>query len=647
MRNAAKVLIVDDDKSSSQMLSEVVKRMGLKPIVANKPVDALNVVKLQTVHAALVDVLLPKMSGVDLVMEFRKTKFGDNPVVLLSGVFKDKTFAADAVKKTGAADFLFKPFGAEELMNSLKSAFKDALSVEKWNVQSLLTRKMPSSRERAKAIEHLEAIHGNDFPYVLGLLLEVSISGHLNIVNEAGEIFGVTVTKGMITDVDSTESQSAGVLAMITNGFLNQQDWDEFQQAGNKKFTLDKLVQEGYVSPHAVAVAKHEQILSDLKAICSAESLRVNFGPADTDESLPKHAVEMVELLTAICLSIDEYFKPDYLTGFYSGVLKSPIQIANGHDKLELRWKEPMFAEMTKLKEIIKRGGTIAQVLDAEPDKATQIYQAVHYLVLHRDILFDDIERAKDLTASLERYKKIFAELSERTADTIFEYFGAPPMASPKVVETLFDEYSKSNGPDRLPREASPELIEVCQKCFELIKAAKVIMTSDFMRQELMTKKKSDGAEKQKKSNEMVARGLELLRKGQFAQAVDTLKDAEKLHTSSLSFMIRIWAENKAGVGLGKPQLLETLRRMESLPPDDRKSAYYFMAMGLVKKALGDPMAASFFEKAIAADTTFTEARRELNVLGAVAKEPKDKKVDLLTGDISQVISNLFRRKAD
>src|SRR6185312_14931542 len=110
MRNALKILIVDDDKANAQVLGEIVKRMGMKPVVTYKPVDALNIVKLQTVHAALVDVLLPKMSGIDLVAEFRKTKFAENPVVLVSGVFKDKNFAAEAIKKTGAKDFLFKPF---------------------------------------------------------------------------------------------------------------------------------------------------------------------------------------------------------------------------------------------------------------------------------------------------------------------------------------------------------------------------------------------------------------------------------------------------------------------------------------------------------------------------------------------------------
>jgi hypothetical protein len=79
---------------------------------------------------------------------------------------------------------------------------------------------------------------------------------------------------------------------------------------------------------------------------------------------------------------------------------------------------------------------------------------------------------------------------------------------------------------------------------------------------------------------------------------------------------------------------------------EEKKSAYFFMAMGLVRKAQGEVDAAhSLFEKAVIADTGFTEARRELNAISN-AKE-KDKKVDILTGDITQVISQIFRRKAE
>jgi len=645
MRNSVKVLIVDDDKGSSQVLSEVVKRLGFKPIVTNKPADALNVVRLQTVHAALVDVLLPKMSGVDLVMEFRKTKFADNPVIFVSGVFKDKTFANDALKKTDAIDFLFKPFSNDELLDSLRRALGPLLISERWSVQSLLTRKLTSPRERAKAIEHLEQIKGLDFPFVLAFLLDSGVSGHLNIVNDAGEIFGVSLSMGCINEVDSTESQSTAVLALISNGYLAQEDWDEYQASGHKKFPLERLVQEGYVSPHAVSVAKREQIIYDFKSICAAEVLQLNFVPQEDGEELPKHAVRMGELMTIFVFSMNEFFPQSYLIDFYGPTVSSPMQFGKASEEAPALLASPNFAAVVGLREHIEKGGTLEQFLAEHPGQHEIAYQAVHLLVLNGMISFDDVHRARDLSSTAERYKKLWAELQHRTPDKVFEYFGASSNASAAVLTNIFEEYVKSNNPEHLPKEASPELKEVCKKCYELVRNAHIVMTDENKRVMFFEDMKRKSADNIKLSNKLAAEGLDLLRKGQFSQALAKVKEAEARHATSLQFLIQVWAEIKAGAHNDKVRLAEISKKLDAMPAEDRKSAYYFMALGLVKRSLGDPASTGYFEKALQMDSQFVEARRELNAMNV--KQPKKDKLDLFTGDITEIVSQLFKRKAD
>lgn len=639
------MLIVDDDKASGQMLAEVVKRLGFKPVLTNKTADALNVVRLQTVHAAIVDVLLPKVSGVDLVQEFRRTKFAENPVVFVSGVFKDKVFAQDTIKKTNAVDFLFKPFGVDELTESLKKALGALLSAEKLNAQSLLTRRFNQPRERAKVIEHLEPIKGAEFPFVLSFLLNAGVSGHLNIVNDTGEIFGVTVIKGAVTEVDSAESQSTGVLALIANGFLAQEDWDDYQVNGNKRFPLERLVDEGLVSPHAVLVARREQIISDFKSICSADVLQLNFVPQEEGEEPPKHAVRMDELFKVFSASLQDFFPPEYLAAFYTGVVKFPVNSGEKPEMLDAVLELPVFADVTDLKVQIQKGATLEQLLSQAPGQQTEIYQAVHLMVLADAITFNDMSRAKDLTSTLERYKKLWAEIQNKTPDKIFEYFGASPNASATVLNNIFDEYVRSNNPEHLPKEASAELKDLCKKCFDLVKKAHGIMTDDSQRVMLFEDLKRQNAEKVKLSNKLAAESLDLLRKGQFQPAFEKAKEAEQAHPTTLQFLILVWAEVKAGAHSNKPRLQDIQKKLESLPPDDRKSAYYFMALGLVKKYLGDPTAAGYFEKALQMDSLFVEARRELNAISQV--QPKKEKLDIFTGDITEIVSQLFKRKAD
>lgn len=644
MRNSVKVLIVDDDKSSTALLSEVVKRLGLKPVVANKPADALNVVRLQTVHAALVDVLLPKMSGVDLVQEFRKTKFGDNPVIFVSGVFKDKAFAAETLKKTAAVDFMFKPFGAEDLIASLKKSLGSILSAEKWSVQSLLTRKMNHTRERAKAIENLDQVKGFDFPFVLSFILESQMSGHLNIVNDSGEIFGVSINKGAISEVDSADSQSSSVLSLINNGFLAQEDWEAFQNSGAaKRFPLERFIEEGFVSPHAVSVARREQIISDFRAICVSASLQLNFVPQEESADDSKQVVSISDLLPVFMESVKEFFPADYLEAFYQSVLESPLQLARESSPAAgLIFANPMFATVANVLDGIEKNETLKAVIARYPDKRELVLECVHLLILSGVAAFTDLNAAKNLSATFDRYTKLWGELKGRTPDKVFEYFGAN-ISSVDHINAIFEEFIRSNNPDQLPADASPELRELCRKCADLVKNAHAVMTDKDKRMAMFEAQKADKEERAKRSNKLTAEGLDLLRKGQFKPAIAKLKEAEEAQATTLQFLISVWAEIKAG-GASKVRLQELNLMLDRLPVDDRKSPYYFMALGLVKKGLGDSTASVYFEKVLQLDNLFVEARRELNTLNGA---PKKEKLDIFTGDITEIVSALFKRKAE
>src|SRR5262249_46166649 len=114
------------------------------------------------------------------------------------------------------------------------------------------------------------------------------------------------------------------------------------------------------------------------------------------------------------------------------------------------------------------------------------------------------------------------------------------------------------------------------------------------------------------------------------------------LHPHTLQFLISVWAKIK-GKQIDRTELTEVARKLDGLPADDRKSAYYFFVVGLVKKAMGDAGAAvTFFEKVLQMDSTFAETRRELTALAP----GKDKKLDILNGDITEIVSSLFRSKA-
>lgn len=645
MRAAARVLIVDDDKSSGQVLSEVVRRLGLKPILVTKGNDALNVVKLQSVSAAIVDVLLPKMSGVDLVKEFRETKFADAPVVLVSGIFKDKAFATEAISKTDAKYFLFKPFGADELMASINKAFAGLLVTENWSVQTLLTKKLTSVRERSKAIENLNTIKGLDFPFVLTILMESGASGHLNIINDSGEIFGVTLSRGTIAEVDGIESRVNGVLSLISQGFLAQDDWDEFQKNGSRRFSLERLVLEGLISPHAVAVAKHDQILIDFKAICAAPTIQINFVGQDDSDDPPKHAVEMSVMHRILRDSINEMFTHDYLVDFFAPVQSTPFTVEPEPEVLRVLIKGTAFEKLKAFMQRLLQGGTLKKILEEYADQEELAYQCFYFLVLSRAVTFNDAEHERSMQSILDRYKNLYSELKDRDADKVFQYFGAPAKAQVSTIKNLYEVYLSSNHPDHaLPEGATPELVDYCNRCLKIITDAYDVMTNDEKRAEVFEKNKQASEANRKRSNELTVQAYEVLKANQYQQAIHLLLEAEKIFPTTRQFLIMTWAQIKLGTISTKPQISDLLKKLDTLSAEDKKSAFYYMVMGLAKKQVGDPAAVSLFEKVLEIDGSFVLAKREINTL-QTPRETKDK--SLLTGDITDIVTSLFRRKAE
>jgi len=299
------VLIVDDDKAIGKTLSEAIVRAGYKPLWASRADEALNMVRLKHVHVAVIDCMLPVKNGVQLGEELRKTRFDNGAIVLMSGIFRDKSFEAEALKKTGAIAYLEKPFGPVDLLAALKPALDGLADGQKWTLQSVLTKKIESVRDRVKIVEHLEEIRAGEVALVLSILLEARISGFLNLASSSGDIYGISIHNGKVMGVDSDQADELAIRFLIDTGYLTQQDWDEFTSTQDKKARLQLLVNSGYISPHAAFQARRDQIIYDLKRILKSERLNLSFVP-DTGDGIKGEGVEMLDLFLEMSDALDQ-----------------------------------------------------------------------------------------------------------------------------------------------------------------------------------------------------------------------------------------------------------------------------------------------------------------------------------------------------
>jgi DNA-binding NtrC family response regulator len=114
---AARVLVVDDEKSILMLLEEALSQWGYQVTGASTGADALAALRTQVFDAALTDVRMPDMSGLDLLREIKK-RDESIEVVIMTG-YPTITSAVEALKE-GAYDYLSKPLILDELRHLMQ-----------------------------------------------------------------------------------------------------------------------------------------------------------------------------------------------------------------------------------------------------------------------------------------------------------------------------------------------------------------------------------------------------------------------------------------------------------------------------------------------------------------------------------------------
>lgn len=118
-----KILIADDEDSIRTILSRTVEKMGHVSVCTDNGVAALELLKSEAFDAAIVDIRMPKLSGLELLAwqnEFAKK----TPLIVMTA--QDTMENAVAAMKNGAFDYVTKPFDIAEVRILLEHALENA-----------------------------------------------------------------------------------------------------------------------------------------------------------------------------------------------------------------------------------------------------------------------------------------------------------------------------------------------------------------------------------------------------------------------------------------------------------------------------------------------------------------------------------------
>jgi DNA-binding response OmpR family regulator len=112
---STKVLIVDEDSDTTDLLKTILEPNDFKVMVANTGKLGVEMARSLDPDVMVVDLLMPDMDGLKVCREVRQ--FSSMPILILSAVSRPNV--AEQVLDSGADDFLVKPMSSGVLIASL------------------------------------------------------------------------------------------------------------------------------------------------------------------------------------------------------------------------------------------------------------------------------------------------------------------------------------------------------------------------------------------------------------------------------------------------------------------------------------------------------------------------------------------------
>lgn len=118
---AVRILVVDDDRAVRESLRRSLSFNGYSVELAHDGVEALDKIASERPDALVLDVMMPRLDGLEVCRQLRST--GDDlPILVLTA--RDSVSERVAGLDAGADDYLPKPFALEELLARMRALLR-------------------------------------------------------------------------------------------------------------------------------------------------------------------------------------------------------------------------------------------------------------------------------------------------------------------------------------------------------------------------------------------------------------------------------------------------------------------------------------------------------------------------------------------
>lgn len=172
-----KILIVDDDAELRANLTEILKGAGYATDETSSGAEALNKIHAKDFDIVLLDLMMPGMSGMEVLTEIKKSRPKIKAIMITA--FATVNNAVDAIKK-GASEYISKPFKIEELLTIISRVIEEARfenGIRKLELENTLSSLSNTIRRNI-----LYLLHAKHEMRLMEMTRELEIEDHTKVV---------------------------------------------------------------------------------------------------------------------------------------------------------------------------------------------------------------------------------------------------------------------------------------------------------------------------------------------------------------------------------------------------------------------------------------------------------------------------------
>lgn len=628
-----KVLVVEDDKKFAETVQRVLTEEGFDCVLAEKPQSALSLIKVHNFDVALIDCMLPQMNGIDLALKIKEVT-GDSLVLyMMSGIYKDKNFSVNAIKKTGAQSFLIKPFNLSDLVSMINESFKEVtheLSLKTKSVKGLFLQENLSQSLIIGIINYNPVVNGNELPFILNSMLTYKCSGMLKISNAQNQV--ELHFHDFQVSMDATKISSSKLKASLLNGgWALKEDLDTLQPSD---LTSQRLLQLNMVSPHACRMIEKEYALQSLSQFFINENINIKYSPtrAETRQITLDHNEFESQIYQWIINADLHWLKAFYLPHMHTQIRKMNLS----QNKTQFF---PLVAANKNAISIMMKHVSVADYFtESQLDEETAT-QLLHLMLVYREFYLGDAQQEINYQSHKERLKKLQDSLEHQNA---FERLGLTDRGSEQDIKRAYQEMSQSLHPDKLIN-APQEVRTLSLLVYEKIQEAYNQIKSPEKRELYLKKMELLKKENLQKADLFFDKAITFLSRGDLSEAERILSDAQTLAPYSPRLkLLQSWLQIKNK----QVPIAQISRTLQSLPPEEKETTTFFYVKGLMHLSSNESDKAQIsFKNALTKDPNFMPARRDLMGLTNEDKKVAATSSSILNADLKDVVGMFFNRK--